>query len=47
MVVAGRTANELVVFAIIIVALVLFISEVIPNDVTTIGVIASLVVLEP
>ena len=37
----------LVVFGIIFVALVLFVSELIPNDVTAIGVIVSLVVLEP
>ena len=47
MVVAGLSPDELVVFGIIIVALVLFVSEVIPNDVTAIGIIASLVVLGP
>ena len=47
MVVAGLSAGALVVFGLIAAALVLFVSEVIPNDVTAIGVIASLVVLEP
>ena len=47
MVVAGLSVGAVVVFALIGVALVLFVSEVIPNDVTAIGVIAALVVLEP
>ncbi len=47
MAVAGLSIDALVVFGLIAAALVLFVSEVIPNDVTAIGVIASLVVLEP
>ncbi|AUX08185.1 citrate transporter [Halalkaliarchaeum desulfuricum] len=39
--------SALVVFGIIFVALVLFVTELFPNDVTAIGVIVSLVVLEP
>ncbi len=47
MTVAGLSVGALVVFGLIGAALVLFVSEVIPNDVTAIGVIAALVVLEP
>ena len=47
MVIAGLSVGAVVVFALIGAALVLFVSEVIPNDVTAIGVIAALVVLEP
>ncbi len=47
MVLETLPTGALVVFLIIAVALVLFVTEVIPNDVTAIGVIASLVVLEP
>ncbi|SNR67320.1 SLC13 family permease [Halorubrum vacuolatum] len=47
MVVTEVPFDALVVFGIIAVALVLFVSEVIPNDVTAIGVIATLVVLGP
>ena len=36
-----------VVFALIVVVLVAFVTEVVPNDVTAIGVVAALVVLEP
>ena len=39
--------GTLVVFAIIAVALVAFVSEVVPNDITAIGVLVALVVLEP
>ena len=47
MVIAGLSVGAVVVFGLIGAALVLFVSEVIPNDVTAIGVIAALVVLEP
>ncbi len=47
MVVAGVSTGALVVFALIGIALVLFISEVIPNDVTAIGIIFALAALEP
>jgi len=47
MILAELTTGALVVFAVIAVALVLFVSEVIPNDVTAIGVIAALVIFEP
>jgi di/tricarboxylate transporter len=47
MVFEGLTTGALVVFCVILAALVLFVSEVIPNDVTAIGVIGALVVLEP
>ncbi|WP_418283149.1 SLC13 family permease [Halorubrum sp. DTA98] len=43
----GLSTGAVVVFLLIGVALLLFVSEVIPNDVTAIGVIAALVVLEP
>jgi len=36
-----------VVFLLIVVVLVAFVTEVVPNDVTAIGVVAALVVLEP
>jgi len=39
--------DVLVVFGLIVAALVLFVSEVIPNDVTAIGVIFALAALEP
>ncbi|TMT80375.1 sodium-coupled transporter [Haloterrigena sp. H1] len=44
---ADPTGGALVVFGLITVALVLFVSEVIPNDVTAIGIIVSLAALEP
>ncbi|MWV63465.1 SLC13 family permease [Halorubrum sp. JWXQ-INN 858] len=47
MTLAGLSTGAVVVFLLIGAALVLFVSEVIPNDVTAIGVIAALVVLEP
>ncbi len=47
MVVSGLSTGAMIVFLIIFVALLLFVSEVIPNDVTAIGVIATLVILEP
>ena len=47
MVVGGVSTGALVVFALIVVALVLFVSEVIPNDVTAIGIIFALAALEP
>jgi di/tricarboxylate transporter len=47
MVVEGLTPGVVVVFGIILAALALFVSEVIPNDVTAIGIIGVLVVLEP
>ena len=37
----------LVVFTLIAIALILFVSEVIPNDTTAIGIIVALVILEP
>ena len=43
----GITAGMLVVFAIILAALVLFVWEPIPIDVTAVGIIVALVVLEP
>ncbi|WP_336038047.1 SLC13 family permease [Halobacterium yunchengense] len=45
--VAAVPTGALVVYAVVLAALVLFVSELIPNDVTAIGVIAALVVLEP
>jgi di/tricarboxylate transporter len=39
--------GTIVVFAVIAVALVAFVSEVVPNDITAIGVLVALVVLEP
>jgi len=41
------SGGALVVFGLIAVALVLFVSEVIPNDVTAIGIVVSLAALEP
>jgi len=43
----GVSTGALVVFGLIGVALVLFVSEVIPNDVTAIGIIFTLAALEP
>jgi len=43
----GVPTDILVVFGLVGVALVLFVSEVIPNDVTAIGVIFALAALEP
>ncbi|MFB6295542.1 MAG: SLC13 family permease [Halobacteriales archaeon] len=45
--VAGLTDGALVVFGLIGIALLLFVSELVPNDVTAIGIIVSLAVLEP
>ena len=36
-----------VVFALVVLALVAFVTEIVPNDVTAIGIVAALVVLEP
>lgn len=47
MVFAGVTTPALVVFGVIGVALVLFVSELIPNDVTAIGVIVALASIRP
>ncbi|GAA0527118.1 TrkA-C domain-containing protein [Halorubrum aquaticum] len=47
MVLAGVPTSALVVFALIGVALALFVSEVIPNDVTAIGIVVALAALEP
>ncbi|WP_281194253.1 SLC13 family permease [Halorubrum sp. F4] len=47
MVIAGVPTAALVVFALIGVALVLFVSEVIPTDVTAIGIVVALAALEP
>ncbi|PCR91638.1 SLC13 family permease [Natrinema ejinorense] len=44
---AELSGGVLVVFGLIAVALVLFVSELIPNDVTAIGIIVSLAALEP
>jgi len=41
------TTGALVVFGLIAVALVLFVTEAIPNDITAIGIIVSLAALEP
>ncbi|WP_423751087.1 SLC13 family permease [Salinirarus marinus] len=41
------TTGMLVVFGLILVALVLFVTELIPNDITAIGVLVSLAVLKP
>lgn len=43
----GLTTEMLVVFAVILVALVLFVAEPVPIDITAIGVLVALVVLEP
>jgi len=45
--VPALTADILVVFAIIAVALVLFITEPVPIDITAIGVMVALIALEP
>lgn len=45
MVLAGLTPEAIAVFALVGVALVLFVSEVIPNDVTAIGVVVALATL--
>ena len=42
-----EASGAVVVFCLILVVLVAFVTEVIPNDVTAIGVVAALVVLEP
>ena len=47
MTVAGAPTGALVVFSLIGIALLFFVSELIPNDVTAIGIIVSLAVLEP
>ncbi|GGL52582.1 SLC13 family permease [Halocalculus aciditolerans] len=47
MVVPPVTTGTLVVFALIAVALVLFVTEVVPSDFTAIGVLVALAVLEP
>ncbi|MFP8957227.1 SLC13 family permease [Natrialbaceae archaeon A-CW3] len=47
MILDGVSTGALIVFALIAIALLLFVSEVIPNDVTAIGIIVSLAVLEP
>ncbi len=47
MVVEGVSTGAAVVFALIGVALVLFVSEIIPNDVTAIGIMFALAALEP
>ena len=44
---AGVSTGALVVFGLITVALVLFITEVIPNDVTAIGIVVTLALFEP
>lgn len=43
----GLSADMLVVFAIILVALLLFVAEPVPIDITAIGVMVALIVLEP
>jgi di/tricarboxylate transporter len=43
----GLTTEMLVVFAVILVALLLFVAEPVPIDITAIGVLVALVVLEP
>ena len=43
----GLTTEMLVVFAVILVALALFVTEPVPIDITAIGVLVALVVLEP
>ena len=47
MIVAGIPNGARVVFALIGVALILFVSEIIPNDITAIGIIFALAALEP
>ena len=43
----GVSTGAFVVFALIAVALVLFVTEAIPNDITAIGIVVSLAALEP
>ncbi|WP_137289364.1 SLC13 family permease [Natronorubrum halophilum] len=45
--IGGVSTGALVVFGLIFVALVLFVTEALPNDVTAIGIIVSLAALEP
>jgi len=45
--VAGLSTPAVVVFGLIGVALVLFVSELIPNDVTAMGVIVALASMQP
>ncbi len=45
--VAGLSTGAMVVFALVVIALVLFVTEAIPNDVTAIGIIVALAFLEP
>ncbi|MFP8888166.1 SLC13 family permease [Natrialbaceae archaeon A-CW2] len=47
MILESVSTGALVVFGLIAVALVLFVSEVIPNDMTAIGIIVALALLEP
>ncbi len=47
MTVMGVPEGALIVYVIVLIALVLFVSEVIPNDITAIGVIVALAALEP
>jgi di/tricarboxylate transporter len=47
MVIAGLSEGAFVVFVLIGVALVLFVSELIPNDMTAVGIIVALAALEP
>ncbi|MFP9193682.1 SLC13 family permease [Natronosalvus vescus] len=47
MIIDGVSTGTLIVFALIAIALVLFVSELIPNDVTAIGIIVALALLEP
>jgi di/tricarboxylate transporter len=44
---AGATTGALAVFGLIAVALVLFVTEAIPNDITAIGIVFALAALEP
>ncbi|WP_418286301.1 SLC13 family permease [Halorubrum sp. DTA46] len=44
---ASVSTGAFVVFGLIMIALVLFVSEVIPNDVTAIGIVVALAALEP
>jgi len=45
--ITGVSTGALVVFALIAVALVLFVTEAIPNDITAIGIVVALAALEP
>ncbi|GAB3679756.1 SLC13 family permease [Salinarchaeum chitinilyticum] len=47
MAVAGLSTGALVVFALIAVALVLFVSETFPSDVTAIGIVVAIAIAEP